>query len=122
MILMKAISFFLVFLLLSSSLSEMKISQLTDPVFPDRDPSSRYLTNNKRLFKAYKDQPMVITLISKGAKTGQLYINKYKIELGPLIRNPNSIFDVNITEYIKSSDSNTFSIQNIQPKEATICL
>lgn len=85
------------------------VSQLVDPIFRLTNLSDRYLTNNKHLFKAYKSQPMVVTFHFANVKSALLQINKHRIPLHV------TDLTVNITEYLKDGDSNTFSIQDIQP-------
>ena len=104
------------FLLLFPFLSSALVSQLVDPYFPDRNPSSRYLTNNKRLFKAYKSQKMIITLILSKTQSFTLEINNNAMNL----TTNKEEMTIDITKYLKDGDSNTFSIVNIQPPEAKI--
>jgi len=107
-------------LLFTAVLAELTISQLTDPNFPDKIQSDRYLTNNKRLFKAYKDRLMIVLLKCQGLISANLYINGHMIPLNPNKPDQNFNMEVNITEYLKDGNDNTFSIQNIQPSTAKI--
>lgn len=113
-------SIFLI-LFLICQLSIGLISQLTDSNFPDRYPSSRTLTNNKRLFKAYKGQKMVITLVSRNVRSADFFINGRKVPVN--FKLITKIFGadikIDITSYLKDG-TNTFSLQNISPKGSTI--
>jgi len=105
-----------VFLIFSLN-AQILTSQLTDPYFPDRNPSSRTLTNNKRLFKAYKDQQMIITLVCRNVNSADLEINGHKIDIKSMLQfaPPGTDIPVNITKYLKDGNDNTLSIQNIRP-------
>jgi len=95
------------------------VSQLVDNWFPDRNPSSRHLVNNKRTFKAYLGQEMIITIKNFGVTSADFSINGYEI---PILKELNQFnsdeFEVNITKYIKDGNWNTLSLQNIKPEKS----
>jgi len=110
----------LLFLCLFSFTSAI-ISQLTDTRFPDREQSNRKYTNDKRLFKAYRSQLMMIYLIANSARTAEVIVNGHKIYISfPYSWNlPMTDLRLNITQYLKDG-INTFSIQNIYPLKSYI--
>ena len=90
--------------------------QLVDPHFPNLDFNDRYLTNNKALFKAYKFQPMIVMLCFENTISVVLEINGHEIP----IEVSNRTMNITITDYVKDSDYNTFSIQHIRPSNSKI--
>ncbi len=100
---------------ISGTLAQTRVSQLTDMNFPDRHPSTRTLTNNKRLFKAYKGVEMIVTLVCRGVKSAVLEVNGHRVDI-----HCTGEIKVNITRYLKDGSDNTFSLQNIMPHGANI--
>eukprot|EP00826_Nyctotherus_ovalis_P021921 TRINITY_DN1715_c0_g1_i6.p1 TRINITY_DN1715_c0_g1~~TRINITY_DN1715_c0_g1_i6.p1 ORF type:complete len:437 (-),score=126.25 TRINITY_DN1715_c0_g1_i6:53-1363(-) len=112
---------FLLALTLVLSLAQgARVSQLTDAHFPDRHYNGRKHTKDKRLFKAYPSQEMIIDLEAHSVLSADVLVNgrkvpvRFKWEVEPA-----APLRVNITDYLKDGD-NTFSIQNIIPRVAFI--
>ncbi len=111
----------LVVLLITSTLlcvrSEL-VTQLTDSRFPDRSKSSRVLTNNKRLFKAYAGQEMVMTIQNSGVKHAILSVNGKECDISKQLNSDSRTFSVDISRLIRDGNDNTLSMQEISPAGA----
>lgn len=112
-------AFFLCFLV-TTVFAVTLVSQLRDPYFPERNPSDRNLTNNKRLFKAYKGSSLSLTLECHKVKSVRIIINKFVLvgwfgDLGP-----DFIETKDISEFIKDGNDNTISFEDIEPEDASL--
>eukprot|EP01022_Parablepharisma_sp_SALTPOND_P020671 TRINITY_DN3832_c0_g1_i1.p1 TRINITY_DN3832_c0_g1~~TRINITY_DN3832_c0_g1_i1.p1 ORF type:complete len:574 (+),score=34.80 TRINITY_DN3832_c0_g1_i1:52-1722(+) len=107
-----------IFLCVAFQLASSKAlaTQLTDPWFPDRYPSSRALVNNKRTFKAYSSQTMLMTVLNFDVKSASIYINGKPCDISEQVRSGAKEYVVDISKLIRDGDSNTLSVQNIEPK------
>ncbi len=111
-------SLLLLFVVASVCQATDLVSQLEDPRFPDRSPSSRRLTNNKRTFKAYAKRDLVMTVKNSGAGSAQVEINGRACDISGPLREGKLIFEVNLAPYIWDGNDNTLSVQEISPKGA----
>lgn len=110
--------YFLLFFLCFLSKSEYA-SQLTENRFPDPEQSSREFVNNKRLFKAYKNQELKMTIINSGSvKSAVCTINGKNIDLSQYLKPDIHEFTIDITSYIRNGNDNTLSIQEIKPDKS----
>ncbi|MEI6286805.1 MAG: penicillin binding protein PBP4B [Bacillota bacterium] len=99
-----------------SDIPVLPVSQF-DPVFPDRDPETRMLVNNKRWFKAYAGQG-IIYIRNHGVTTANIYINDKKVSSGAAFSTANGVTAVNIGKYT-CDNINYLRVEDIVPGRTT---
>lgn len=86
-----------------------------DPVFPERDPSTRQLINNKRFFKAYAGRG-VLYVKNHGSTSAEFYINGKKIDTTAAFSKTDANVSLDIGKYTRDGD-NFLEIRNIIPAD-----
>jgi N-acetylmuramoyl-L-alanine amidase len=82
-----------------------------DPVFPDRDPSTRQLVNNKRYFKSYRGQGTMY-IRNCGVTAADIYINDKKINTKSVFNKADSSVVLKINDYTRDG-INMLRVENI---------
>ena len=98
---------------------DMQVGQI-DPIFPDKNFTTRKLAQNKRIFIITAAQQAELSIINNGDKPVQsahIYINQHLI----IFNNHDKSCIIDISRYVKIG-KNTLSVQNIFPEDANFRL
>ncbi len=86
-------------------------------LFPQLDPNTRQLVNNRKIFKAYKSKGL-LNITSDGANSADIFINGKNVSQGQKLTDEQSI-SIDIGQYTLDG-YNSLKIENIKPADSSL--